>query len=247
METFILWSPSFDERVRELSFFATEVQIQRINQGTQEMLQEMLHDIGISGVDVENWTINPFLTNYLMDEPPSSNWKDIWADTWEIKLKLTESIKLEVEYTDLIRTWASDTTWKGEPLYLPSKCVVVADFYNSETLEKAKKILDRVGDLRNNASLIDDLHAQVPYLPKDLFINIRSAYLEMETNQGNDINNLEARQRAGLLKQLILSLGIFDDKFFINGAKLAKTVSDLVYELDGTTTWNETTDPYQYS
>ncbi|HAX77055.1 MAG TPA: hypothetical protein DCY88_14760 [Cyanobacteria bacterium UBA11372] len=247
MENFILWSVSFDEQVRELSFFATPVQIKRINKGTQEMVREMINDLGISPSPFEKWTVDHFFTNYLMDYPPSENWEDIWADTCEIKLQLAVPIKLESKDTELIRTFARDKSWNGESSYLPSKCVVVADFYSPESLAKAKKILDRVGKLRENASLIDELHSEVPYVPKQLFTKIHEAYLELETYQGKTPSELSVRQRAGVPKQLILYLGVFDQKFFIDGAKLAKAVSDLVYELDGTTTWNETTDPYQYS
>ena len=57
---------------------------------------------------------------------------------------------------------------------------------------------------------------------------------------------LSLRQRAGLPKQLMLYLGVFDEKFFIDGAKLAKAVADLVYELGATTTWDDMMDPNQY-
>jgi hypothetical protein len=46
MENFILWSVSLDENINQLSFFATSVQIQRINKGTQEMMAKMLKDLG---------------------------------------------------------------------------------------------------------------------------------------------------------------------------------------------------------
>lgn len=247
MENFILSSVSFDEQVRELSFFATPIQLQRINKGTQEMVTEMIEDLGISGVSFEQWNVDHFVTNYLMDHPPSDNWKDIWIDTFEIKLQLAVPIKLEIEDTQLIRTSARDETWNIKLSYLPCQCVVVADFYSPKYLAEAKKILDRVGELRDNASLIDELHSQVPDIPKELFTKIHEAYLELETYQGKMLSELSLRQRAGLPKQLILYLGVFDENFFIEGAKLAKAVSDLVYELNATTTWDETTDPYQYS
>jgi hypothetical protein len=247
MENFILSSVSFNEEVRELSFFATPVHIKRINKGTQEMITEMIEDLGISEVSFERWNVDHFVTNYLMDHPPSEDWKDIWTDTCEIKLQLAVPIKLEIKDTELIRTFARDKSWKGESSYLPSQCVVVADFYSPEFLAKAKKILDRVGKLRENASLIDELHSQVPDIPKELFTKIHEAYLELETYQGKMPSELSLRQRAGLPKQLMLYLGVFDEKFFIDGAKLAKAVSDLVYELNATTTWDEMMDPYQYS
>ncbi|HAG83326.1 MAG TPA: hypothetical protein DCL61_19825 [Cyanobacteria bacterium UBA12227] len=247
MENFILWSVSSDEKINQLSFFATSVQIQRINKGTQEMVAKMLNDLSSPEVSVEEWSIDNFLTDYLMDYPPSDNWEDIWSDTYEIKLQLSKPIKLEVKNTDLIRTFAHDETWEGEPLHFPIKCVVVADFYDFESLAKAKSILDRVGKLRENTSLIDELHSQVPHVPKQMFQNIYEAFLELGKYQEKTSSELSVRQRAGNPLQLILNIGVFGEEFFIDDTPLANWVSDLVHKLGGTTTWDERTDPDRLS
>jgi hypothetical protein len=101
--------------------------------------------------------------------------------------------------------------------------------------------------LIENASLIDELNSLVPDVHKEILIKLRQTYLYQESLQDKSNLKLEIHPRLGLPKQLILSLGIFDEQFFINGAKLAQAIADLVYELDGITTWNDTTDPYQYS
>lgn len=134
MENFILWSVSLEEEKQMVSFFATSVQVQRINQGTEEMIAEMLEDLAASEVSFEQWSIDRFVTDYLVDRPYSDNWRDIWADTCEIKLQLSEPINLNVKDTDISRTFASDKSWNGEPLQLPVKCVVVADFYSLELI-----------------------------------------------------------------------------------------------------------------
>jgi hypothetical protein len=182
-----------------------------------------------------------------MDYPPSDDWEDIWSDTSEIKLQLLKPIKLEVKDTDLIRTFARDESWEGEPLHFPIKCVVVADFYDFESLAKAKKILDRVGELRENISLIDELHSQVPHVPKRIFTNIHEAFLQLDKYQEKTSSDLSARQRVGNPLQLILNIGVFWEEFFIDDTPLANWVSDLVHRLGGTTTWDEKTDPDRLS
>lgn len=190
MDRFILWSVSFDKENCDLSFFATQVQVPCINKGTQEMILDMLLDLGIITPYIGQWSIEPFLTNYLVDEPKSDNWEDIWAPTWEIRLKLASPVDIQFKETDLIRTYARDKTWKGELPKMPSKCIVVADFYCPDTLKKAKKILDRVSKLAENTSLIDELHCSVPYIEKEIFINLRNAYLELKALQKENLLQL---------------------------------------------------------
>ena len=243
MENFILWNVSSDEKINQLSLFATSVQIPRINKGTQKMLVEMLNDLGSPEVNIEGWTIDNFLTDYLMDYPPSDDWEDIWADTYEIKLQLSKPTKLEVKDIDLIRTFARDHTWEGELLHFPIKCVVVADFYDIDSLTKAKKILDRVGVLRENASLIDELHSQVPHVPKWMFTKIHESFLMLDKYHKKNSTPLSVHQRVGNPLQLILNIGFFGEEFFIDDTPIACWVSDLVHQLGGTTTWDEKTDP----
>lgn len=247
MENFILWSVSSDKKINQLSFFATTVQIQRINKGTPEMWKEMLNDLGSPEVEVEEWSIDNFLTDYLIDYPISDDWEDIWADTYEINLHLAKPIKLEVEDTALIRTFAIDNTWEGEPFHFPIKCVVVADFYDVDSLAKAKKILDRVGQLRENTFLIDELHAQVPHVPKLMFTKIHESFLSLDKYQEKTSTPLSVSQKVGNPLQLILNIGIFGKEFFIDDTPLACWVSDLVRKLGGTTSWDEKTDPDRLS
>jgi hypothetical protein len=243
LETYILWSVSFAEPTRELSFFATTVNINRIQQGTTVMLTNMLADLGLGGISFTGGSVEHFITHYLMDTPPSDDWRDQWADTWEITVQLAAPVTLAVEATTLIRTYARDTSWKGDRTFHPARCVIVADFYSPEALRKALPILSQISHLHVDPSLLDKVHNQVPFVAREIFVRIQEAYRARNT----DVQQLSIRQRPGLAKQLFLELGRFEETFFAQGARLAHAVADLVYELDGTTTWDATTDPNQYS
>ncbi len=242
MENFILWSVSSDEKNSELSSFATAVQIQRINQGTQEAIAKMLNDLGSPEVSFEYWSIDRFVTDYLIDYPLSDDWKDIWTDTCEITVQLSEPINLKLKDTELIRTFARDTTWEGEPLQFPIKCVVVADFSNPESTVKAKELLELIGQLSESASPLDELRVQIPYVSEMILTNFLKEYQEQRRLQAKGACEMSIRQRPGLPKQLVVSLGVFDEQFFIKENNLAEWLSGLIHELDGTATWEEKTD-----
>jgi hypothetical protein len=242
MENFILWSVSA-ESPHTLSFFATPANVPLIQDGTAAMLSEMLADLGLAGAAFTQWTVARFVTNYLMDSPPSDDWRDQWADTWEINVQLAAPIALVVEATTLIRTYARDASWRGDRTSHPARCVVIADFYSADTLGKALPILRQINRLQLDPALLDVLHARVPFVAKAVFARVQAAYRAHHT----DAPPLAIRQRAGLPKQLLLDLGRFDEAFYAQGAVLAQAVADLVYELDGTTTWDETTHPNQYT
>ena len=244
MASFILWNASFSQKTNELSFFATATQWLYINQGTRDMIAEMLEDLGIDRFAFDEWTINHFLTDYLLDRPISDNWKDIWLHTWEIKVYFTEPIELEMEITDLARTIATDNTSFDDSLaYFPSKCVVIADFYDSESLATAKKILHMVRLLRENEAYIEVFRSQFPQIREYLLKLLHKEYLEQEMLYEKIPEDLSIRQRDEQPFQLIVTVGTFDEEFFEDEAELACSIADIVHQLGGTTTWHERIDP----
>ena len=87
-----------------------------------------------------------------------------------------------MEATNLVDTLARDRTSSGNlAILFPSKCVLIADFYDSESLATAKKILPLVGLLRENEAHIDTLRSQAPELSEYLLVMLRQEYLEQET------------------------------------------------------------------
>ncbi|MDY6784812.1 MAG: hypothetical protein SW833_20090 [Cyanobacteriota bacterium] len=239
MDNFILWNISYDDKINQLSFFATNTQIQRINKGTHEMISEMLNDLGISEAVFEQWEIDFFVTDYLMDFPLSDNWKEIWSDTWEIKLQLLKSIRLKYPETELVRSFADDATWKGESLQFPVQCIVVADFYNFESLMKAKAVLGNLKSLREDVSFIDEIHSQLPNVSKWMLSKTHEACRELNKYPDKNSNALSFYQRVSNPLQFIVNIGFFGEEFFIDDTPLACFVSEIVRELEGTPTWDE--------
>src|SRR5215467_11881837 len=113
METYLLWSPAYLEAERTLSFFATEVNIQRIARGTREMIEQMLKDLGIADAAFESWTVRRFLTNYLTNDPDSEDWRDSWAETWELRLSLSRPLQDHKNRFELGHTREHDHSWDG--------------------------------------------------------------------------------------------------------------------------------------
>jgi hypothetical protein len=124
--------------------------------------------------------------------------------TWEIKVHLTEQVQLEMEATNLVDTLARDRTSSGDLATLfPSKCVLIADFYDSESLATAKNILPMVRLLRKNEAHIDILRSQAPELSEYRLVRLRREYLEQEILYERIPEDLSIRQRAELPLQLI--------------------------------------------
>ena len=69
METYFLWRILRNTRATSLSVFATLANIQRINEGTREMIEGMLEDLKAPDLRFSAWTIDHFITNYLADDP----------------------------------------------------------------------------------------------------------------------------------------------------------------------------------
>lgn len=176
----------------------------------------------------------------------------IWAHTWEIKVHFIEAIQLDIEVTNLVRTSAGDNTYffdgqfDNPSVYFPSKCVLIADFYDSESLAKAKKILLMVRLLRENEAHVDTLRSQASEVSEYRLVRLRREYLKQELLYERIPEDLSIRQRTELPLQLMVTVGTFTEEFFEDDATLACQISDIIHELGGTTTWNERTNPHYH-
>ena len=179
MKNFLLWDFSFAESTRTLSFFATMVNLQRIHQGTRTMISQMLADAHLSEIAfADAWQIQHFFTDYLADDPESSDWEDIWLDTWEIRLHTMDDLTLGLASTNLVHTRAYDETWQGDPSSgLPGECVVIADFYNLAAVEQAQQVLitDDTYQVRRRAGLPQQLLLSLGTVDEEFFTSGASA------------------------------------------------------------------------
>lgn len=242
MENFILWSVSFDSSSQKLSFFASSVHRKGINEGTDEMITQMLDDLEYSDVPYTAWSIHPCITNYLLDNPPSDNWEDNWSNTWEIQLDLQEPVVVKQDDTELTRTVARDMTWSRSLEHLPSECIVVADFYSDNNTDRFRQVLGTMTKAPQQAETVEKLHQLLPEIAEDVLNQVYTKLLEQTLSGG-----LKLRQRPGLPRQCIISLGVVDEQFFIDGAPTVEHITLLVNALNGTTTWDERTDPRRMS
>lgn len=249
MENFFIWSVSYNESGPQLSFFVCPVHVQRINQGTREMIKEMLNDIGVSPISFNTWTVHHFLTDYLTDYPQRNDWEADCQDAWKIGVELRGPVEHEAEESDLVSTWAFDDSWEGEfmPYLLPSEFIIIADFYSMEAVFRTKKILDLAGNLTREPSIINDLCSAAPEVPQTFFNNLHKAFAKKRFPKMETLPSLSIRQRAGLTRQILISLGIYSKKNFHDGVKIAGLVSKLCHALGGTTTWREKISPDRLS
>lgn len=238
METYLLWSPSLDEKATTLSFFATAVNIQRIANGTREIIEAMLKDLGIQNAAFQTWTTtNRFITNYLTDDPDSDDWRDSWAETWDIVVQFDAPASVNKDQYYPRRTFEIDRSWNGDTSMFPVECVVIANFAGPENIDRAQKVFGKVRTLTDNAAAVDELKAMVPEAGGDLFENLQRELMSLPARPVPTV-----RTRTGQAQQLLISLGSVEDEFFENGATAASLIFDLCNALGATTTHEETRD-----
>ena len=144
METFTLWHGHTDTRRRELSFYATAVNIQGLNRGTDQMVRQMLDDMGIDAA-VREWAMARFVTDYLSDARDSDDWRDVWLETGDLRVTLDRVVVRRVPPPGFHETTAWDETWTGEPASSPA-CLVVADFKGRALAGMAAEVFGRLAD-----------------------------------------------------------------------------------------------------
>jgi len=237
METYLLWSPSLDEKGQQLSFLATAVNIQRIAKGTSEMIGAMLAELGVRDVPVQTWTINRFITNYLTDDPDSDDWQDSWAETWEIIVQFNSPVPVNKDQYYPRRSFEVDRSWDGNTSIFPVECVVIANFDSQDTFNRAQQVFEKMKTLTDNASVVDELKAMVPEADADLFEKIRGELLKLPQKPMPPF-----KTRTWHSLQLLISLGTVEADFFESGAQPVSLIAGLCQALGGTTTHEETRD-----
>ena len=131
MAKFILWSPK--ETPTGVTFLATSISIHKIGNGTEAMIDDMLKDMGVVGVQVSSWSIQSYLCDYLQDAD-AVVWEDIWSPTWQIKVEFKEKKKLQFVIDDdqLFRSSAGDHSMPTNEQTTSIKALLVLDFHDQD-------------------------------------------------------------------------------------------------------------------
>lgn len=84
---FIIWNVSFDKKKDSINFWICQVGFRYLNQGDLATFKFILDELGFHNLEIEDWTIRPFMTDYL-EEQNYKDWEDIWSLNWEVKLSV---------------------------------------------------------------------------------------------------------------------------------------------------------------
>ncbi len=111
-ETFSLWNLAYETKTQALTFFATAVNVPRINEGTLEMVKAMLKDLGLGNAAVRDFSVGPhcgcsWLTS---DDEGHLSWKDVWLDTVSLRVRLAKAVRLPEAKATPVGTYAYDET-----------------------------------------------------------------------------------------------------------------------------------------
>ncbi|WP_332641822.1 hypothetical protein [Aeromicrobium sp.] len=110
MENYSLWNGMADEGAVRL--YATAINMQEIGTGTAAFIDTLLADFGQSG-SASDWSVSgPFATSYLCQDDESSEWRDRWWLTWDIRIGLTTAPAPVPD--PLVDTFAYDESWTGK-------------------------------------------------------------------------------------------------------------------------------------
>lgn len=240
MENFFLLGPKIDSQGSRISFIVSSTTHQGINQATEDMIAQMLSDMDIVSSGFSNWSLEHMITNYLADDTEEVNWRDIWKDTWEFFVTLKTPIVLQTKPDMLWRTFAHDITWKeeqdGSRPHLPAPAVLIADFYTQQDANYAEMAFNKFKHLRSSPHSIDVIRKIIPH-SSDGFINeLNSVLVNLSRN-----NTLIARARRdiGWPYQILIGIDHVDIDFFENNNVSLEIITDLCYEIGGTTNFDE--------
>lgn len=252
-ERFILYSPSFDAHTQSLSFFAMKLQLRGIYRGNLPMVATMVGDItGQRDLPFTQWRLEHCVTDYLMDHPPSDNWRDIWLHTWLVTVEMCRPVELDWDEAKLVRSWAKDDSWhtEVEGAYYPCPCILIADFLSSAEATEAAQALNMIESFRQDRLSTENIcqGAFGKNVTQDMLDRIKECYRDEDLLCAPPLPPLSIQQRPGLPRQLIVTIGNFKERFYAAGAHMAWIISEMIDCLGGSTTWDDfTNDLFAYN
>lgn len=241
MNNFILWNTSQEHK--RIQFLATGIGIHYIHLGTDQMVFQMMEDLGFEQVEIEKWSLKPYLCNYMLDSG-DTDWEDIWAATWEVTIHYSGSTMAvsTLETDELIYSDAYDDGIQKSAnncMFYPVNCLVVGDFAEQEdTLDCAEhltlliKMLSEGEDVSTILEMLSDPDVDDVY--KEVFNHYKSYKLTLSKRHVPNVNISVKNE-----KQLFIDFGALEKNFYQQGALFAQSIIKLIETFDGTTTWNQ--------
>ena len=163
-ETFWLWHHHYDAKARTYTFFATAVNVQGLNRGTDKMVKQMLKDIGLD-IAPRKWTLKLTATDYISDADAGEAIEDQWMVTGELILEVDSPVHVDLPPPGIAMTTAWDDTWRVGEATTPS-LLVVADFRRETTADKAADALARLASGATADALTEAVHEGFPRIAK---------------------------------------------------------------------------------
>jgi hypothetical protein len=111
--SFFLWHPTFIDGGSRCAFDATAHEAQQLAQGTRELMNVFLSDLGLSA-KAERWHIEPFCSPYFSSDLQSPHWTDRIVRAWRIEVELEAPVQpslLPLVFRPCA-TAAKDATWE---------------------------------------------------------------------------------------------------------------------------------------
>src|SRR4051794_28447831 len=164
METFRLWHDHYDPATRTFSVYATAVNTQGFNMGTDAMVSQMLADIEVAAKPVA-WKLRRFMTDYISDAEEDDVPEDRWLETAELEIRTDAPVRRHLPFPGIGFTTACDETWKADSA-LPDTLVVVVDFKRSASARKAIEVVNVIGALRGQSEMVDAITSRFRTVPK---------------------------------------------------------------------------------
>jgi hypothetical protein len=111
--SFFLWHPAIIDGGTRCAFDATAYEAQQLAQGTRELMNAFLRDLGLSA-KAARWHIEPFCSPYFAADLRSPDWMDRIVRAWRIEVELEAA--LPHRFSPLLfrpyATAATDETWE---------------------------------------------------------------------------------------------------------------------------------------
>ena len=220
----------------------------RIEGGSEQMMMQMMTDLGVDSPSILNWELSPLLTNYLKDEGDEDSWEDLWNEAWKVTVYLKNEIDYLPDNLDLVRSSAFDTSQEKNDIKLfPIDCVIVADFFLGDFFEAFQEHFVEVLDaLKKNTSLQIFLNLfDEEFI--DVYTEIYNTYQEylLYTN-GENLIDIQINVNEEAWQQVIISFGKLEKSFFEKGAPLANAFTSLISIFDGIVYWDKTYDQLHF-